>query len=183
MAEVAKGVILRWPEVPWRSTNLLKPNTTDSSGSIGHPSVHDLAFIQYTSGSTSDPKGVMVSHGNLIANIHASRSAVQVGPADVLVSWLPQYHDVRTAPCPGLALALRRWVLTCVRGVWWVVGGGGGGQMGLITYFINTIAVGASCVACSPFDFIRRPSIWMQLMSQYKVCEHRKAAPYVLSSL
>lgn len=41
--------------------------------------------------------------------------------------------------------------------------------MGLITYFINTIAVGASCVACSPFDFIRRPSIWMQLMSQYKV--------------
>jgi hypothetical protein len=44
-----------------------------------------------------------------------------------------------------------------------------GEQMGLITYFINTIAVGASCVACSPFDFIRRPSIWMQLMSKYKV--------------
>lgn len=67
---------------------------------------HQVAFIQYTSGSTSDPKGVMVGHKNLVANIHASRSAVRVGPSDVLVSWLPQYHDVR-AP-PSLVMATRR---------------------------------------------------------------------------
>ncbi|MBA3661272.1 MAG: AMP-binding protein [Gammaproteobacteria bacterium] len=54
----------------------------------------DAAFIQYTSGSTSDPKGVLLSHANLIANIKAYGKAIQVGPEDVTVSWLPLYHDM-----------------------------------------------------------------------------------------
>lgn len=53
----------------------------------------DPAFIQYTSGSTSDPKGVLLSHANLLANIRAYGKAVKVSPDDVVVSWLPLYHD------------------------------------------------------------------------------------------
>ena len=51
------------------------------------------AFIQYTSGSTGDPKGVVLSHANLLANIRAIGTAVNATSADVFVSWLPLYHD------------------------------------------------------------------------------------------
>jgi 1-acyl-sn-glycerol-3-phosphate acyltransferase len=54
----------------------------------------DLAFIQYTSGSTGDPKGVALTHANLLANIRAMQRAAQATPADVFVSWLPLYHDM-----------------------------------------------------------------------------------------
>ncbi len=54
----------------------------------------DIAFIQYTSGSTGDPKGVVLSHANLLANIRAIGAALEVGPQDVAVSWLPLYHDM-----------------------------------------------------------------------------------------
>ncbi|HYQ92430.1 MAG TPA: AMP-binding protein, partial [Candidatus Competibacteraceae bacterium] len=54
----------------------------------------DLAFLQYTSGSTGDPKGVMLSHANLLANIRAMGARVQASPTDVFVSWLPLYHDM-----------------------------------------------------------------------------------------
>lgn len=54
----------------------------------------DPAMIQYTSGSTSDPKGVLLSHDNLLANIRAVGLAAKIGPHDVGVSWLPLYHDM-----------------------------------------------------------------------------------------
>ena len=54
----------------------------------------DLAFLQYTSGSTGNPKGVALTHANLLANIRAMGAALQVGDADVFVSWLPLYHDM-----------------------------------------------------------------------------------------
>ncbi|WJM95380.1 non-ribosomal peptide synthase/polyketide synthase [Pseudomonas defluvii] len=53
-----------------------------------------LAFLQYTSGSTSTPKGVMVGHDNLIANAWAIRSGFGIHDRDVIVSWLPLYHDM-----------------------------------------------------------------------------------------
>jgi len=54
----------------------------------------DLALLQYTSGSTGDPKGVMLTHANLLANIRAIGEAVQLRPDDVGISWLPLYHDM-----------------------------------------------------------------------------------------
>ena len=54
----------------------------------------DIAFLQYTSGSTGNPKGVILTHANLLANIRAMGERVQVDSSDVFVSWLPLYHDM-----------------------------------------------------------------------------------------
>jgi polyketide synthase 12 len=55
----------------------------------------DIAFLQYTSGSTSRPKGVMVSHGNLLHNISAMYSQIlNDDPDQHMVSWLPPFHDM-----------------------------------------------------------------------------------------
>lgn len=55
-----------------------------------------IAFLQYTSGSTAMPKGVQVSHGNLVANELLIRHGfgIDLNPDDVIVSWLPLYHDM-----------------------------------------------------------------------------------------
>jgi acyl-CoA synthetase (AMP-forming)/AMP-acid ligase II/acyl carrier protein len=53
-----------------------------------------LAFLQYTSGSTSQPKGVMVSHGNILHNQNLIQDYFRHPKAVVVVSWLPQYHDM-----------------------------------------------------------------------------------------
>jgi 1-acyl-sn-glycerol-3-phosphate acyltransferase len=57
-------------------------------------SADDTAFLQYTSGSTGNPKGVVLSHANLLANIRALGKAVEVHSDDVIISWLPLYHDM-----------------------------------------------------------------------------------------
>jgi fatty-acyl-CoA synthase len=54
----------------------------------------DIALLQYTSGSTGDPKGVILTHANLLANIRAIGEALQLSRDDIGVSWLPLYHDM-----------------------------------------------------------------------------------------
>ncbi len=61
-----------------------------------HPNVSSdtLAFLQYTSGSTSEPKGVMLSHGNLLHNLKAIQHGFQIDENDSGAFWLPSYHDM-----------------------------------------------------------------------------------------
>jgi acyl-CoA synthetase (AMP-forming)/AMP-acid ligase II/acyl carrier protein len=99
----------------------------------------DLAFLQYTSGSTSDPKGVMVSHANLLNNLECIR--ISFGLGDVSgdiesatgVIWLPAYHD-----------------------------------MGLIGGILTPLYMGGRCVLMSPTSFLQRPMRWLQTISDYK---------------
>lgn len=93
----------KWPDqLQWVVTDdksLLGGGTKDgvvgqSQPEVGTPSASDLAFLQYTSGSTSDPKGVMITHGNLSHNLSIITNELQAGEDTVVVSWLPQYHDM-----------------------------------------------------------------------------------------
>lgn len=98
-----------------------------------------LAFLQYTSGSTSDPKGVMVSHGNLLSNLAAIESAFGIGQVDADhvsstgVFWLPAYHD-----------------------------------MGLIGGILTPLYVGGRSVLMSPTSFLQRPIRWLQAIDHYQ---------------
>jgi amino acid adenylation domain-containing protein len=59
-----------------------------------NPDPGTLAFLQYTSGSTANPKGVMVSHGNLLHNEELIQRAFDQSSASIIVGWLPLFHDM-----------------------------------------------------------------------------------------
>ncbi len=61
---------------------------------VHRASAGDGALIQYTSGSTGNPKGVFLTHANLLANLRALGQALEIRRDDVVVSWLPLYHDM-----------------------------------------------------------------------------------------
>lgn len=73
------------PQPRWIATDAM----TDAADAAPDDAPHAILFLQYTSGSTGDPRGVVVSHANVIANARATIDHVPIG-----VSWLPQYHDM-----------------------------------------------------------------------------------------
>ncbi|KAF1320012.1 putative fatty-acid-coa ligase, partial [Globisporangium splendens] len=91
---------LPWPDhIVWTVTDdLVDGKGIDAAklwlSSKDSPSARDVAFLQYTSGSTSTPKGVILTHGNLNHNLRTFSSALQASKETVVVSWLPQYHDM-----------------------------------------------------------------------------------------
>jgi fatty acid CoA ligase FadD28 len=107
-----------------------------SSGSSAGGDRPSVAYLQYTSGSTRQPAGVMISHKNLRANIKQVMSDYfgeygRVAPPDTtVVSWLPFFHD-----------------------------------MGLIVGICLPILAGLQAVLTSPASFLQRPARWMQLLA------------------
>jgi len=98
----------------------------------------DLALLQYTSGSTSDPKGVMVTHANLLNNLECIRQSFGIGETEddrvwaTGVFWLPAYHD-----------------------------------MGLVGGILTPLYMGGRSVLMSPTSFLQRPMRWLQAIHDY----------------
>ena len=65
-----------------------------SSSSASRSRSNEVAYIQYTSGSTSIPRGVEVTPCGLVHNLHCIVDALAIGPEDVCVTWLPHFHDM-----------------------------------------------------------------------------------------
>ncbi len=129
-ADAATNQWIATDELNTDLADLWQPPTIDKN---------DLAFLQYTSGSTSDPKGVMVSHGNLLTNLDCIRQSFGIGDIedDRLsangVFWLPAYHD-----------------------------------MGLIGGILTPLYMGGRSVLISPTAFLQRPMRWLQAIHDYR---------------
>lgn len=82
-----------FPQLPWLTTDDLSLSAAADWRDAGVTG-DDLAFLQYTSGSTSTPRGVMVTHGNLIHNSGIIQQAFETASDQSGVSWLPLYHDM-----------------------------------------------------------------------------------------
>jgi acyl-CoA synthetase (AMP-forming)/AMP-acid ligase II len=94
----------------------------------------DLAFIQFSSGSTGNPKGIMLSHRNMMVNLDAIRIAIDINNSDKFGNWMPLFHD-----------------------------------MGLIGTHIVPIYCIISQYQIETIDFIMKPGLWLNLMSQQKI--------------
>jgi acyl-CoA synthetase (AMP-forming)/AMP-acid ligase II/acyl carrier protein len=96
-------------------------------------------FLQYTSGSTSHPKGVIVTHRNLLSNLEMIRAGFGIpwvdppGQPGIGVFWLPAYHD-----------------------------------MGLIGGILSPLYTGGHSVLMAPTSFLQRPARWLQTISRYR---------------
>src|SRR4029077_18257557 len=79
-----------------RARTFLIDNLDDISraGSVQRVGADDIAFIQFSSGSTSDPKGVVLTHGNILANAYGATEAAGFTENDVSLSWMPLTHDM-----------------------------------------------------------------------------------------
>ncbi|MCA9259343.1 MAG: AMP-binding protein [Planctomycetales bacterium] len=124
--------------LPWIPTDDL----IEDLDPIDEPLADDvdaMALLQYTSGSTSDPRGVMVTHRNMMANLQRIAEGFAIPPlaeqSDVPVGvfWLPAYHD-----------------------------------MGLIGGILTPVYVGGLSHLFAPASFLRRPLQWLELVSRQR---------------
>ncbi|KAF0700515.1 Aste57867_8954 [Aphanomyces stellatus] len=102
--QVAKAVTLFSKRVPKWSTQLEWVSTDAIADAMAlrftrpvSPALDDVAFLQYSSGSTSDPKAVIITHGNIVAQLQTS--PLRFGPDTTMVSWLPHFHDFCLVVC------------------------------------------------------------------------------------
>ncbi|MEU9479488.1 fatty acyl-AMP ligase [Streptomyces sp. NPDC048191] len=114
----------------------------DAAGSWHAPDLtaDSVAFLQYTSGSTSAPRGVAVTHGNLLDNERIITERMGHTPdvlaehdRELILSWLPVYHD-----------------------------------MGLMGPVLNTLYLGATATLFSPLHFLQSPDRWLTAISRYR---------------
>ena len=98
------------------------------------PDADEIAVIQFTSGSTSSPRGVVLPHACIVANVRAIVEHLEVAPHDVGGGWLPMYHD-----------------------------------MGLIGNLLGATARSIDLVLTTPFNFLRRPRRWLDVMERHNV--------------
>ena len=92
----AEDLFKRAPELKklqWLATDDL-PETPAPEWRDPGATLETLAFLQYTSGSTATPRGVMVTHGNLLHNLACLREVFQFSAESIGVTWLPHYHDM-----------------------------------------------------------------------------------------
>ena len=84
-----------WANLPWHLTDLRSDGTaSDVSATTPRlPGPDETAFLQYTSGSTSNPKGVMISHGNITHQLRINADDLDLGGDSRAVFWVPHFHD------------------------------------------------------------------------------------------
>ena len=92
IAEATRQAELVWPRLTWLATDGLAP----VEGAVSPPDVapEDVAYLQYTSGSTERPRGVCITHANALHNLRLIAAETEVDENSVLVGWVPLYHDM-----------------------------------------------------------------------------------------
>jgi phthiocerol/phenolphthiocerol synthesis type-I polyketide synthase C len=90
-AAEAAGLRIGPGDTPWLATDEVPGGENWTPPRIA---AEDIALVQYTSGSTAAPKGVVVRHGQLLANLAAIRQAMGLDADSVAVGWVPSYHDM-----------------------------------------------------------------------------------------
>ncbi|GAB2968127.1 fatty acyl-AMP ligase [Saccharothrix stipae] len=85
---------MRWPDLTWRRTDRARPSAPLLLEWRLPEDPAQIAFLQYTSGSTSAPRGVVVTHGNVQAEVEANTEALGLGPDTRGVCWVPHFHDL-----------------------------------------------------------------------------------------
>jgi acyl-CoA synthetase (AMP-forming)/AMP-acid ligase II len=96
--EAVKGLFGRrnvaWPDLPWHVTDRAPaPRDTAALPPYVTPAASDLAYLQFTSGSTGAPKAVRITHGNLVHQLGRNQVELDMGVDAHMVAWVPHFHD------------------------------------------------------------------------------------------
>jgi fatty-acyl-CoA synthase len=95
--EVAEFCRIHGALLPLRAPAVITPDRLPSGGTAGAfraPEPESIAMIQYSSGSTGAPKGILLSHRAILNNVRSTRDGLGLSAADVHVNWAPHYHDM-----------------------------------------------------------------------------------------